>query len=100
LEFEKEKEKGKLLPSLGWADFQPTSRAPAFPPSLPGPGGPVRAPLPSADTRAPPVGASPPPSRADSSRWQPGPTRQLHLPHPSLTGVSAAEHPLASSPRH
>jgi hypothetical protein len=99
LEFEKEKEKENSLPSLGWAEFQPSSRAPASP-SLPSPGGPIRAPLPPTDIRAPPVSASLPPSLADSSRWQPGPTRQLHLPRPSLTGAIAAECSLASSPRH
>jgi hypothetical protein len=99
LELEKEKEKLLPLPRLGRIPAQPP-RARTSPLSLPGPGGPTCARLPPADTQAPPVSASPPPSRADSFRWQPGPTRQFHPPRPSLTGTSAAKRPphLVASP--
>jgi hypothetical protein len=81
------------LPSLGWAKSQPSSRAPH---SLP-----AQAAQPA--RRSHPLTTGPRPSaphlslsRANLSRGQPDPTRQLLLPRPSLTGAIAAERP---SPR-
>jgi hypothetical protein len=98
LELEKEKRKRETLslPSAGPNPAQPAPRARA-PLLSPRPRRPSSACRSLSLTSGPrPSASRPPPSRAASSRWQPGPTCQLRLSRPSLTGASAAEPP---SPR-
>jgi hypothetical protein len=99
LELEKEKENSPL-PRLDRIPAQPAPRARA-PLLSPRPRRPSSARHSLSLTSGPrPSAPRPPPSRAASSRWQPGPACQLRPSRPSLTGASAAEPPLASSPRH
>jgi hypothetical protein len=99
LELEKEKENSPL-PRLGRIPAQPAprARAPFLSPRPRRPSS-ARGSL-SLTPRPRPSAPRPPPSRAASSRWQPGPACQLRPSRPSLTGASAAEPPprLVASP--